>query len=63
MFMKMATKVGMYSATHESVTVAREQRQENYTALRTKKTAGFVTVPSEKKVRCSIKEFDCEFDV
>ena len=53
----------MYSATHESVTVAREQRQENYTALRTKKTAGFVTVPSEKKVRCSIKEFDCEFDV
>ena len=25
----MATKVGMYSATHESVTVARGQRQEN----------------------------------
>ena len=53
----------MYSATHENVTVAREQRQENYTALRTKKTAGFVTVPSEKKVCCFIKECDCEFDV
>ena len=26
---KMVTKVVMYSATHESVTVAREQRQEN----------------------------------
>ena len=25
----MATKVGMYSATHESVTVARGQKQEN----------------------------------
>ena len=25
----METKVGMYSATHESVTVARGQRQEN----------------------------------
>ena len=25
----MVTKVGMYSATHESVTVARGQRQEN----------------------------------
>ena len=37
---------------------SREQRQENYTALRTKKTAGFVTVPSEKKVRCFIKECD-----
>ena len=27
--MKMATKVGMYLATHESVTVARGQRKEN----------------------------------
>ena len=25
----MVTKVGIYSATHESVIVAREQRQEN----------------------------------
>ena len=25
----MATKVGIYSATHESVTVARGQKQEN----------------------------------
>ena len=53
----------MYSAIHESVTVARELRQENYTALRTNKIAGFITVPSEKKVRCFIKECDCEFDV
>ena len=29
----MVTKVGMYSATHESVTVAREQRQENTEAV------------------------------
>ena len=46
----MATKVGMYSATHESVSVARGQRQENTDRV-TNQIAGFVTVTasSEKK--------------
>ena len=41
----MATKVGMYSATHESVTVPDRKIR---TALRTNQIARFVTVPSEK---------------
>ena len=41
----MATKLGMYSATHESV----GRDRKIMTALRTDKIAEFVTVPSEKK--------------
>ena len=39
----------MYSATHESLTVAHGQRKKILTALRTNQITGFVTVPSEKK--------------
>ena len=47
----MATNEGMYSATHESVTVARGQRQENTDRVKNQQISGFVTVPSEKKYR------------
>ena len=45
----MATNVGMYSATNESVTVPVGRDRKIRTALRTNQIAGFVTVPSEKK--------------
>ena len=46
---KMATKVGMYSATHESVTAPVDRDRKIRTALRTNQIAGCVTVPSKKK--------------
>ena len=45
----MATKVGMYSATHQNVTVPVGRDRKIRTALGTNQIAGFVTVPSEKK--------------
>ena len=47
---KMATKFGMYLATHESVTVPVGRDRKILTGLRTNQIAGFVTVPSEKKI-------------
>ena len=46
---KFATKLGMYSATHESVTVPIGRGRKIRTALRTNQIEGFVTVPSWKK--------------
>ena len=46
----MAAKVGMCSATHESVTVPIDRGRKVRIALRVNQIAGFVTVPSEKKV-------------
>ena len=46
---KMATKVEMYSATHESVILPVDRDRKIRTALRTNQIVGFVTVPSEKK--------------
>ena len=47
---KMASKVGMYWATHESVIVPVGRDRKIRTALRTtNQIAGFVTVPSKKK--------------
>ena len=48
---KMVFKVGMYSATYESVTVPVGRDKKMRTALRTNQFAGFVTVPSEKKFK------------
>ena len=48
---KMVFKVGMYSATYESVTVPVGRDKKIRTALRTNQFAGFVTVPSEKKFK------------
>ena len=45
----MAKKVGMYSATHESVTVPEGRDRKIQTVPRTNQIARFVTVPSEKK--------------
>ena len=58
----MAAKEGMYSATHESVTVPID-RGRKVLALRVNQIAGFVTVPSEKKVNIKfgkeIKDSSC----
>ena len=45
----MATIVGMFLATHESV--AHGQRQENADRENTNQIAGFVTLPSKKKIK------------
>ena len=45
----MAAKLGMFSVTNASVAVPLGRGREMRTALRTKETARFVTVPSEKK--------------
>ena len=45
----MATKVGMYPAVHESVTVPVGRDGKIRTALRTDQIVEFVTVTSEKK--------------
>ena len=45
----MAAKVGMNSATHESVTVPVSRDRKISTALKTNQIIGFVTVPSKKK--------------
>ena len=46
----MAAKVGMYSATRESFIVAVGRDRKIWTAIRTNQIAGFVTLPSEKKI-------------
>ena len=46
----MVTKVGMYSATYESVTMPVGRDRKIRTALRSNQIIGFVTVPSEKKI-------------
>ena len=45
----MAAKVGMNSATHESVTVPVSRDRKISTALKKNQITGFVTVPSKKK--------------
>ena len=53
--MKMATRVGMYSATHESVTVASGRDRKIRAVLKTNQIVTFVPVPSEKKINGNIK--------
>ena len=59
----MAAKVGMYSATHESIAVTIDRGRKVQIALRVNQIAGFVTVPSEKKVNIKfgkeIKDSSC----
>ena len=45
----MATKVGIFPATHESVTWPRGRDRKIRTSLRANQIAGFVTVPSDEK--------------
>ena len=47
--MKVAMKLGMFSATHERVTVPVGRVKKIWTALRANQTVGFVTMPSEEK--------------
>ena len=50
----MATKVGMYSATQESLTVPVGRDRKIRTALRTNQIVAIVTGPSEKKINGNI---------
>ena len=45
----MAKKLGMFSVTHESVTVPMGRDRKISTALKTNQITGFVTVSSKKK--------------
>ena len=55
--MKVATKLGTFSATHERVTVPVGQVKKILTALRTNQIVGFVTVPSDKKLNFDISDY------
>ena len=55
--MKVATKLGMLSATHERVTVPVGRVKKIWTALRANQIVGFVTVPSEKKINFDISDY------
>ena len=47
----MAAKVGMFLATYNSVTLPVGRDRKIQTALRSNQIAGFVTMPSEKKIK------------
>ena len=47
---QMATKLGMFSVTHESVTVPVGRDRKISTAQRTNQITRFITVPSEKEI-------------
>ena len=47
----MAAKVGMFLATHKSVTLPVGRDRKIQTALRSNQIAGFVTMSSEKKIK------------
>ena len=51
---QMATKLGMFSVTHESVTVPVGRDRKIWTAQRTNQIARFITVPSEKEINIQI---------
>ena len=57
LFMKVATKLGMLSATHERVTVSVGRVKKIWTALRANQIVGFVTAPSEKKMNFDISDY------
>ena len=53
---KIATKLGMYSAIHESVTVPIGRGRKIRTALRSNQIEGFVTVPLKKIKYCIVPQ-------
>ena len=55
--MKVSMKLGMFSATHERVTVPVGGVNKIWTALRANQIIGFVTVPSEKKMNFDISDY------
>ena len=55
--MKVSMKLGMFSATHERVTVPVGRVKKIWTALRANQIVGFVTVPSEKKMNFDISVY------
>ena len=57
LFMKVATKLGMLSATHERVTVPVGRVKKIWTALRANQIVGFVTVPPWEKINFDISDY------
>ena len=57
LFMKEATKLGMFSATHESVTVPVGKVRKIWITLRANQIVGFVTVPSKKKINFDLSDY------
>ena len=57
LFMKVVMKLGMLSATHESVTVPVGRVRKIWTTLRANQIVGFVTVPSEKKINFDLSDY------
>ena len=55
--MKVSMKLGMFSATHERVTVPVGGVKKIWTALRANQLVGFVTAPSEKKINFDISDY------
>ena len=55
--MKVSMKLGIFSATHERVTVPVGRVKKIWTALRANQIVGFVTVPSEKKINFDISDY------
>ena len=47
---KMATELGMFSMTHESITVPVGRDRKIRTTMKASQIAGPVTMPSEKKI-------------
>ena len=50
-------KLGMFSATHESVTVPVGRVSKIWTTLRANQIVGFLTVPSEKKINIDLSDY------
>ena len=61
--MKEVTKLGMFSATYESVTVPASRVRKIWTTLRANQIVGFVTVPSEKKINFDLSDYSSAISI
>ena len=55
--MKVAMKLGTFSATHERVTVPVSRVKKIQTALRANQIVGFIIVPFDKKINFDISDY------
>ena len=56
-------KLGMFSATHESVTVPVGRVSKIWTTLRANQIVGFLTVPSEKKINIDLSDYSSAISI
>ena len=61
--MKVAMKLGMFSATHERITEPVGGVKKIWTALRANQIVWFVTVPSKKKINFDISDYSSAITV